>query len=500
MTTTRTLLAAIALSLLVPGGVPAAAEGGLPREPGGVPLTLSPYTFETRDGRTVEAQRGAFRVPENRRSARGREIELVFVRFPTTSPTPTAPIVYLAGGPGGSGITTARGTRFDLFQSLRSVADVIAFDQRGTGDSHTLPPCSRSSEVPLEVAATRAVVEAAAEEAARFCAAEWRRRGVDLDAYNTEESADDLEALRRALGVPKISLWSISYGSHLAMAALRRHPGSIERVVLAGPEGPDHTVKHPKDGQELLEALARRIAADAEASEAFPDFLGSMGRVLERLEKEPAKVSLPQAESREAVTTAVTAWDIRQLAAGMLRGPETMAYLPMFFRDLEAGDFSSVTRYLPRARRVGLSAMYSAMDCASGISPRRSAKVRREARRTLLQDAINGPYEALCRGLGVRDLGAGFRAPLRTSVPALFISGTFDGRTPVANAADLLGGFADASHLILEGAGHSDPLFLSSPQIETWLLDFFRGRELPQEHRIAVPMPPFQGLPSTASP
>ena len=174
------------------------------------PLTVEPYLFEAGDGRSVEAELGRFHVPENRARADGRTLELAFVRFPSTSPTPGPPIVYLAGGPGGSGIGTARGTRFDLFQSLREVADVIAFDQRGTGLSEGPPECPHQVTLSLD-ATPREAVAAAYADAARACLAHWRRLGVDLGAYNTEESADDLDALREALGADQISLWAISF-------------------------------------------------------------------------------------------------------------------------------------------------------------------------------------------------------------------------------------------------------------------------------------------------
>ena len=51
--------------------------------------------------------------------------------------------------------------------------------------------------------------------------------GVSPSGYTTVQSADDLEDLRRALGARKIDLWGISYGTHLAMAAMRRHPRSF---------------------------------------------------------------------------------------------------------------------------------------------------------------------------------------------------------------------------------------------------------------------------------
>src|SRR5215208_4770485 len=98
-------------------------------------LKIKPYTFKNDKGEKVPAQFGTLLVPENRSNPDTNLIELAFVRFKSTSKNPGPPIVYLAGGPGGSGIGTATGSRFPLFMALREISDVIAFDQRGTGYS-----------------------------------------------------------------------------------------------------------------------------------------------------------------------------------------------------------------------------------------------------------------------------------------------------------------------------------------------------------------------------
>ena len=138
--------------------------------------------------------------------------------------------------------------------------------------------------------------------------------------------------------------------------------------------------------------------------------------------------------------------------------------------------------------------MPSAMDAASGATEMRLSRIREQAAGTLLADAINFPWTPINKGLGVRDLGDEFRADITTNVPALFISGTLDGRTPPSHALAVLPGFSNARHLILEGAGHSDPLFLSSPEIVEIMLAFLGGEELPKEQRLAVPVPSFATL------
>lgn len=462
-----------ALALLLP--LAAAAQPAVAQP--GARLAVEPTTFTADDGRTVPAEVGRFRVPENRERAGGRTIELAFVRFPSTSPTPGPPIVYLAGGPGGAGTDAAKGTRFDLFQALRSVADVIAFDQRGTGLSERLPECPYRTAVPLGDPADRDTQAAAMAETTRACAAHWRRLGVDLAAYNTRESADDLDALRQALGADQVQLWAISYGTHLALATIRRHPASVARAVLAGVEGPDHTLKLPSDQQALLERIAATHAADHPDT---PPFLDDVAAVLDRLRESPVVVDV---ESRdETVPLAITAFDVQALAANMLGGPETSMQLPSMFAAMRAGDFSAVAPWIAWTKGPrGVDAMSAAMDAASGSSLLRRARIAREARATLLGDAVNFPGPEQAAALGVPDLGPGFRAPVVSAVPVLLISGTMDGRTPVANADEVGAGLSNSAHLIIEGAGHSDPLFLGSPLILDRMRTFFGGGEVAGE-------------------
>ena len=104
-----------------------------------------------------------------------------------------------------------------------------------------------------------------------------KARGVDLQAYNTNENADDVEALRLALAVETISLLGISYGTHLALAFARRHPGNLHRMVLAGVEGPNHTLKLPGALQQQLEQIDQLAQADPAVDAVIPDFLGLLG-------------------------------------------------------------------------------------------------------------------------------------------------------------------------------------------------------------------------------
>lgn len=71
------------------------------------------------------------------------------------------------------------------------------------------------------------------------CRTELDKAGADLDAYTTSATVSDLEILRQAFGVNKWNLMSISYGSLVAMHAMRTWPNSIRSVILNSPYPPN---------------------------------------------------------------------------------------------------------------------------------------------------------------------------------------------------------------------------------------------------------------------
>lgn len=180
-------------------------------------------TMQVIGGQEVEGFRGSFEVPENRRKRSSRRITLSYVRLPATIGSAGSPIVYLAGGPGASGIEAIR-YRYGAFSAMRRYGDVIALDQRGTGASKDLPTCQSHEILPDEAGSSDKQFSDRQRAALSECLVFWKKQGVDLAAYNTRENALDLEDLRRHLGTGKIVLWGTSYGAQLALAAMRELP------------------------------------------------------------------------------------------------------------------------------------------------------------------------------------------------------------------------------------------------------------------------------------
>ncbi|MFL6468280.1 MAG: alpha/beta fold hydrolase [Pyrinomonadaceae bacterium] len=448
-------------------------------------LKLDPQVLTGPKGEKFDGAIGLLTVPENRNNPNSRLIDLKFAKFNTTSKNPGAPIIYLAGGPGGSGIAAARGARFPLFMAMREIGDVIAFDQRGTGASEASTNCTEKFTFAPDQPLTREKALELFRVQGKACRDRLIAQGIDLAGYNTNESADDIEDLRKALGAPKISLWGISYGTHLAIATVRRHESSIDKVILAGVEGPEHTLKLPTTTQKHLDEIDRRMKLDPELAKLIPSFPAMVKETLDRVENEPVAVEVADG-SGKSTKVVITKFALQLMTAFAFGGDE--GRLPALYYGMSKGDFNFPARRwlsLANGAQAMPSGMAQMMDCYSGVAKARLARVKAEAKTTFLADAIDFPFPDVCDVWGNPDLGDAFRKNIKTKVLALFISGNFDVRTPPSNAEEVRSGFKSSYHLIIDGAVHSDPLFLSSPKILQVMLQFMRG-EKPETLNISL--------------
>lgn len=469
------------LALLVTApAAPAAAPPSSPR-PGEQALE-----FAASAGDTVQAFRGALSVPSNWQRPDGARLQLAYVRFPATGADPGPPIVYLAGGPGGSGIDAARGPRFPLFMAMREFGDVIAFDQRGTGASSRQPSCTSGQRVDEATVYSDEEFAALHRAAARDCLRQWQAAGLDLRDWTTAQSVHDLDALRRHLGADRLSLWGISYGSHLALAAIAAMDDRLDRVVLASVEGLDQTVKRPAETDAYFARLQAAIDTRPALAARFPDLVGQFRRVLARLEREPLplRIAPPQGAPYEVL---LQRRDLQQLASAMIADPPTAVQFLGLVAALDAGDSAPLAWVIGQFHRPGEAISFNpmpfAMDLASGISRAELRRFRREARDALLGGYLNFPMPQLDRLVPGLDLGDGFRSGPRSAVPVLVLSGTLDGRTYPDSQREAVRGLSNAEITLVVNAGHN--LFMASPEVTARIQAFMR-RERREVERIVV--------------
>ena len=442
-------------------------------------ISYEEFTFVSKQQDSVKAEYASFNVKSNRKNASKDSIKLSFVRFKSTNPNPGPPIIYLAGGPGGSASGTAQRSRFPLFMKLREIADVIALDQRGTGLSERLPDCPYRAEYDLLSPVDKEEYVKKTTENIKKCLQFWKDEDINLEDYNTTESAKDIDAVRQKLDVEKVSLWGISYGSHLAFEYIRLFENHIHKVVLASMEGPDQTIKYPQNTENFLFKLAELAEDNYGSTPKYPDLKEKMIAVHARLKEQPAKGSFKN-RNGEMVEVAMSNFEVQSaISTFHLKNPEDSKDIPRIYNEMYNGDFNSVSTDVWVIKKYiysNKSPMVFSMDMQSGISEERASIVRQQIDKSILGSSINFLLFEWMETIDYPMLEDDFRTMKNNQVDALLLSGTLDGRTYVESAKAIAEHFENGQHVIIKNAGHD--LYMTSPLIESMVFDFFQGKEL----------------------
>lgn len=462
-----------ALVLCLPAGLGAQQPG--PRQASAGPASaaasppagtawIHPARFEKRDGTLGEVERGVLFVPVDRTSPEGGTLGLEFWRFRAGPEAPggAPPIFVLRGGPGwpGLGPDLEREGFFERsVEPLLRISDVIYIGQRGIGSSRPHTICEAPTGTSDD--ATDEERRAAVRDAAVRCRAWWTERGVDLEGFTVIEAAADVDAVRRALGYDRITISGGSFGSHWGMAVMRFHPEIVERALLTGMEGPDHTYDSPTG---ILNALSR-IAADAEDSPRLRGELPEGGliealrAVVERLEREPVVVPVEDPESGEVEEARLDADAVRSLSDGYLGrvdGRRSEASWPSGVIALWRGEYEAAARDLAGGSSGGggfwTTASFFQLDCGSGISASREAALLADTARRMVGEQ-NGFYRAACPAWSA-DLGEAFRENFDTPIPTVIVHGDWDLSTPLENALELRPHFTNGTFVRVVRGSH----------------------------------------------
>ena len=305
----------------------------------------------------------------------------------------------------------------------------------------------------------------------------------------------DISDLRRHLGADRVSLWGISYGSHLALAALKYIPDEIDRAIIASAEGLDQTVKMPASTDAYIARLQAAVDTQPAARAAYPDIAGLIRRVHARLESDPVRLDVPQ-EDGTSVPYLLERRKLQEFASGLISDPQYAAIMLALYASLDAGETGLATglaqRFADLGEPIGLSGMPTAMDLASGISEPRLTAFREQADTALFGSYLNFPMPQIRGAWGGFDLGDDFRTGPVGDTPVLLLTGTLDGRTYPQAQAEAVAGLDNVTQITIRNAGHN--LFMASPEIHAAMHRFMRG-EAVGASAIVVDLPDLTQLP-----
>ncbi len=222
------------------------------------------------------ARCGSVTVPLDRANPSAGTIDIGYALLPRTDTARPAAgtIVPNPGGPGQSTIANVA-LYSQALAPLRRDRDLLLIDPRGNGQSGAVSCPSLAGHDPLSL----------------HLQSIWTICGADLGAhaglYGSAAVADDIDAVRAALGLDKLDLWGDSYGTFLMPVYAARHPEHVRSIVLDGAM----PIAFDRWGRDQLRAVRRVIGLVCRRTDrcSGPRLLTGLERLARRLRRHPVR-------------------------------------------------------------------------------------------------------------------------------------------------------------------------------------------------------------------
>ena len=401
---------------------------------------------------SIKARCGVFLRPQNPEQPNGKMLELsvAVVAALSLDPAPD-PLVPIAGGPG-QGSSEFYASTYEAFEDIRRNRDIVLLDQRGTGDSARMD-CDVDDDIvegQMSAEQTRIATEACLESLPH-----------EPRFFTTTVAVGDLEALREALGYEQFNLYGISYGTRVAQHFARRYPDSTRTVILDGVVPPQLALGPAiaTEAQRALDAIFARCAESESCAARYPNIAATFAELEARISAESVTLTLPHpvTGAPEEVT-----FNEDQLA-GAIRllsyHPSTVALIPFLVDAAAHGQFAPLaSQYLMIAGSLADSlslGMHNAVMCTEdapffggeGIS-------EEELGATYIGPMLVDALRTICSVWPAGIIDEDFKAPLRSDLPVLLLSGDADPITPPGFAEIAAVDLSNYMHLIGKRQGH----------------------------------------------
>jgi pimeloyl-ACP methyl ester carboxylesterase len=380
----------------------------------------------------------------------GRKIALNIAWLPARQEMDAAPdpIFFLAGGPGQAAVES-----FPIvapaFEEARKQRHVILVDQRGTGGSNPLA-CRWDEDVgDQDMALAVRETEACRDRLAKH---------ADLARYTTTDAVRDLDAVRKALGVARVNLVGVSYGTRVAQQYAMRHPQATRSIVLDSPV-PNTLVLGNIFARNLDDALALqfgRCTQDPTCRGKLGDPRRELDRLLATLRSEA-----PLVRYRDPTTGEYRSKRLQPMAlAGLVRmyayQPTAAALLPVLIHEANAGRYEGLAALvemmlgeLEDMMAMGMQLSVVCSEDGGRIAP------NAQDENTVLGHMLTDFLSAQCKVWPKAAPPADFHRPLATKVPALVLAGEYDPVTPPRYGREIVRSLPGGRLFVLRGQGHS---------------------------------------------
>lgn len=402
----------------------------------------------------VDFDCGYVTVPEFYRGGSDRTIRLGFVRLLSSAETPAEPLFFASGGPGGSLMNSAPTIASAIIEDdtstyaqLLSARDLVFFTQRGTLYADPALMCDLDDLDPYLTALGEGspVTEREQAEVDSFkaCYERYVDAGVDFSAYNSVESAADMNSIREALGYDQIVFYGESYGTLLGQHVMRDFPEMLTAVILDGTvpiSTPSWVTQLDAKYQFSLTTVIDLCAADEACSAAYPNLAEDVETVYQKLQTQPYTfdmfgVPIPLDENLAAIAF----YDSFYSPALAAKLPLTVDSIMNDREEERINDLLS--RFFPSVSSLSWLTHYAVICSEDPITSVADATSLDSFSYSVIREFIRSDtfeYSEMCALMDLPVLPDETDIPISSDVPVLLLSGAFDPITPAFTGEEIL--------------------------------------------------------------
>lgn len=437
-------------------------------------------THKIRDGQ--EFTFGYLEVLENRQNPNSRRIVIPVYIFKSRSNNPKKdPIIYTVGGPGSTTMPSAQYMNYYKYLDDR---DFILVEQRGNYYANPHLDCPEWSQAIYESNLPDfeiADYEKVFKNAAKNCRERLEKKSIDLNGYNTNEIAADINDLVNILEIEKYNLLTISYSTKIAQVLMRDYPDKIRSVVMDSPL-PLEVNYDEESLQNLLESVSKLLADcenDEKCNAAYPNIEARFFEYLEQKTLNPLRVEIENPKNGDTETFYLKGDDLITVFTSASTGD--VPNIPFEINRLLNNDLTSV--------KEQLSYLFEEPGEGSGVGMRLSVWCSEEnpfnsldiiKEETNKYPGLKGMSPAtynneICEIWGVKCVSEIENNAIDSNIPVLLISGEYDELTPSKWAKAMMPNFGNSYHLIFKGWKHTPTTNWSNQCAMQAANDFFNN-------------------------
>ncbi|MBL8687029.1 MAG: alpha/beta fold hydrolase [Alphaproteobacteria bacterium] len=433
-------------------------------------------------------------VTENRTTNVKREIVLPVALLSTPDKKKyNDPVLYLEGGPGYSP-NLIRDTIDDWWDWIESTPwsqerDLLLLDQRGTLSAKPSLNCPEFQNPAFKhlgengfpyIEWHKLLIKTADQ-----CLQRLHQTGAELSAYNSTESAADIADLLVLLDIKQVNIYSISYGTRLALTFIQNHPQLARAVILDSvyPPEVDAFVDAPAGIFSSFQRLFEDCAADEFCNQQYPNLKQEFLNLYHQLQNEPFRIPIDDADTRKPKVITITAQSLVLMFFEAFYDKRDITLLPRLIYELKNGRgelaASFIDDLLLSSQSSFSDGLYFSVECGEEYSSTNLTQQQIEAKRySPYALPVTDYYDLMiiCPFWPSTNYKAAVNTPIYSNIPALVLVGRYDPITPPyaakLAAARLMNSyffeFPDVGHGVASGNMCSESLiveFINNPTV-----------------------------------